>query len=213
MLHPTTGWTVERLLDHLNRAVPYVAIAGPIAAGKTRLAEQLGQTTAATLIRETVDIARLEAFYADPSGNAWAMELEFLGQRARLLSVEWPHWSEPDRLWVSDFWFHQSLAFARVWLAPKRWHAFRRRWEEARKRSVSPKLTVFLDAPTDQLLERIETRGRACERRLTEDRMERIREAILAEAGRPGRGPMLRLNTGDPEGILDEVTAAIEAMA
>jgi deoxyguanosine kinase len=213
MIHPTTGWTVARLLDHLNTAVPYLAIAGPIGVGKTWLAEQLGERTSAKPIREQVIPGRLEAFYADPSGNAWAMELEFLEQRARLLSAELPGWSEPGQLWVSDFWFNQSLAFAGVWLEPQRLEAFCRRWEDARQTVVAPKLTVLLDAPTDQLLERIHKRGRRCERRLTSERVERIRQAILAEAGRPGRGPMLRSAGGDPQTVLDDVLAAIEAMA
>ncbi len=213
MIHPTTGWTVARLLEHLNTAVPYVAIAGPIGVGKTRLADQLAHRTSARRIREQVIPERLETFYADPSGNAWAMELEFLDQRARLLSVELPGWSAPGQLWVSDFWFHQSLAFAGVWLDPERQDAFRRRWEEARQTVVTPKLTVLLDAPTDQLLERIQERGRPGEHCLTSEQVERIRQAILAEAGRPGRGPMLRSAGSDPEDVLDEVLAAMEAMA
>ena len=212
MIHPTTGWTIARLLDHLNTAVPYVAVAGPIGVGKTWLAEQLADRISAKPVREHVIPERLDAFYADPSGNAWAMELEFLAQRARLLSAELPGWSEPGRLWVSDFWFHQSLAFAEVWLAPQRRGTFRRRWEEARQRVVTPKLTVLLDAPTDQLLERIYQRGRLCERLLSREQVELIRQAILAEASRPGRGPILRSAGGDSESVLDEVLAAVEAM-
>ena len=41
MIHPTIRWTLARLLAHLNESMPYVAITGPIAAGKTRLAERL----------------------------------------------------------------------------------------------------------------------------------------------------------------------------
>jgi 2-amino-4-hydroxy-6-hydroxymethyldihydropteridine diphosphokinase len=213
MIHPPTGWTIARLLDHLDTAIPYVAVAGPIGVGKTRLAEQLAERISAGPIRERVIPDSLEAFYADPSGNAWRMELEFLDQRARLLSAELPRWSAPGRLWVSDFWFHQSLAFASVWLEPHKLDDFRRRWEDAHQTVVAPKLTVLIDAPTDQLLERIRDRGRPCERRLTGEWVERIRQAILAEAARPGLGPMLRASAGDPKGLLDEVLAAAEAMS
>ena len=42
MLHPTIGWSVARLLRaSRTRSLPYVAVTGPIAAGKTRLAERL----------------------------------------------------------------------------------------------------------------------------------------------------------------------------
>ena len=61
MVHPTTGWTVARLLEHLNTTPPYVAIAGGIGAGKTRLAEQLAPRADARLIAEQPDLERLEA--------------------------------------------------------------------------------------------------------------------------------------------------------
>ncbi|MFH1921291.1 MAG: 2-amino-4-hydroxy-6-hydroxymethyldihydropteridine diphosphokinase [Planctomycetota bacterium] len=212
MLHPTIGWTIARLLEHLNTAVPYVAIAGPIGVGKTCLARQLALKVSATGVFEEVIPRRLETFYADPSGNAWSMELEFLRERARLLSADRPEWSEPGRLWVSDFWFNQCLAFAEVWLSPERFEAFCRQWEEARRTVVRPKLTVLLDAPSDQLLERIRRRGRRCERRLTVGLLERIRQTILTQASRTGQGPVLRLTDDDPARNLDEVSAAIEAM-
>ncbi len=212
MVHPTTGWTIARLLEHLNTAVPYVAIAGPIAAGKTRLAAELAERISATWIAEEIPPPRLERFYSDPSGDAWAMELEFLLARARLLAAGSPKWSEPDRLWVSDFWFNQSLAFAGVWLPPERIDAFRQRWEEARRTVVQPKLVVLLDTPTGKLMERIRRRARPPEQRLSAEVVERIRQAILGQAGQLGQGPMLRLGGGDLSRILEEVLAAIEAM-
>jgi len=212
MVHPTTGWTIRRLLDHLNTAAAYVAIAGPIGVGKTRLAETLAREISADAIHEQVIPRRLETFYADPSGNAWAMELEFLHQRARLLTRDSPQWSQPGRLWVSDFWFNQCLAFADVWLSTEQSEAFCRRWEQARRTVVQPKLTVLLDASTEQLLERIRGRGRRCERRLTEGLLEQIRRAILNQAKKPGQGPLLRVSTPDLTQIVCEVSAAVEAM-
>ena len=137
MVHPTTGWTIARLLDHLNTAVPYVAVAGPIGVGKTLLAESLAGAGAARPIAEPLDHRRLERFYADPAGNAWAVELEFLQQRTRLLAADLPEWREEGCVWVSDFWFDQSLAYAGVWLPPERREAFRTRWEKARSLSGS----------------------------------------------------------------------------
>jgi 2-amino-4-hydroxy-6-hydroxymethyldihydropteridine diphosphokinase len=216
MVHPATGWTIGRLLHHLNTAVPYVAIAGPIGVGKTRLADELADDRArrasATRIREQVAPGRLEAFYADPSGNAWAMELEFLRERTRLLSAGLSIWSERERLWVSDFWFNQGLAYAGVWLAPERWEEYGRQWEDARRTVVSPKLTVVLDASADRLLERIRRRGRRGERHLSVETLGRIRQALLAQASQPGQGPVLRLSEQDPTARVDEVSAAVEAM-
>lgn len=212
MLHPTTGWTIARLLDHLNRALPYVAVAGPIGVGKTHLAAALAQRVGAEYLTERVDVERLARFYADPPGNAWEMEIQFLTARARLLGANQPCWAQTQRLVVSDFWFDQSLAFAGVWLPPGRREEFERLWQEAARDVAPPKLTVLLDAPADRLLDRIRRRGRRCELELGAEVLERIRRAILARAGQPGRGPVLRLTYGEPEAALDEVVAAVDAM-
>ena len=128
-------------------------------------------------------------------------------------SVTADRWSQPGRLRVSDFWFNQCLAFAEVWLSPDQLDAFGRRWEQVRRTVVRPKLTVLLDASSDQLLERIRRRGRRCERRLTAALLEQIRQAIVSQASRPGQGPLLCLSEDDPELMLEEVVAAVGAMA
>ena len=40
MVHPTIGWSVDRLLEHLCSATPYAAIVGPPESGKTELARR-----------------------------------------------------------------------------------------------------------------------------------------------------------------------------
>ena len=117
MLHPGTGWTIARLLEHLNQTPWYLAIAGPIGVGKSCLAGEIAEKSGARLLAEQFDPARLEAFYRNPSSHAWQIELEFLEQRARQLAIGQPEWSRQDRPTVSDFWFEQSPAFASVWLS------------------------------------------------------------------------------------------------
>ena len=213
MVHPTTGWTISRLLDHLDKAIPYVAITGPIGVGKTQLARQVARQTSARLISEQLDLDRLEAFYADPAGHGWATELEFLDRRARLLAAELPQWSGESSLAVSDFWFDQSLAFARVWLPPEKAEDFQRRWEQLRPGVVRPKLLVLLDAPAEQLLQRMVRRGRRGEQGLSREQLERIRRSVLAQATRLDQGPLLQLTSDDFDEVLAEVLAAVKAMA
>ena len=87
MLHPTIRWTIARLLRTSTRHARYVAVTGPIAAGKTRLAKRLAAAISGRLIVERPDWARLGAFYADPAGQGLETELEFLNERARLLGT------------------------------------------------------------------------------------------------------------------------------
>jgi 2-amino-4-hydroxy-6-hydroxymethyldihydropteridine diphosphokinase len=212
MLHPTTGRTVGQLLAHLNRTPFYVALAGPIGVGKTHLAARLAETAGAERIDERVDTCRLQRFYADPSGSAWQVEIEFLRQRARLLAADRPGWSHRDRVAVSDFWFEQSLAFAGVWLPPSRLAEFEKLYDQASRNVVEPRLIVLLDAPVERLLERIRRRGRPGEGTLAADVLQRIRDAILARARRPGVGPVLRVASEEPAAMLAEVVAAVESI-
>jgi 2-amino-4-hydroxy-6-hydroxymethyldihydropteridine diphosphokinase len=222
MIHPTTGWTIERLLAHLNTTPWYIAITGPIAVGKTHLAQQLAGLLPARRIDEQPNWTHLANFYSDPASHAWSIELEFLEQRVQLLSsVLFSDVALPNRLtepthqadWmVSDFWFDQSAAFARAWLPPEAWRSFVELWQEKQRTIVRPKLVVLLDAPAKTLAERLRTRGRVCEQPLTEESLERIRQSILAEVKKPDVGPVLRLDNTTPEVAVAEVLAAARGM-
>lgn len=211
MVHPTIGWTIDQLLIHLNTALPYVALTGPVGAGTTDLAKQLARRIGASLILEQASDQPLGAFHADSSGNAWAVELEFVFERARLLEAGLPEWSDRKRIVVSDFWFSQFLVFAEVCLSPADFGVFSGKFAEASQGVVRPKLIVLLDTPTNLLLQRIRQRKHRYEG-LTAELLERFRQAIVNQATRPGQGPVLRLSEDDPDRVLVEVLAAIEAM-
>ena len=154
--------------------------------------------------------------------TAWQMELEFL--RATGSAAGWstapsavariarPRAAVPTRWTVSDFWFDQSAAFARAWLPAEQLPAFLEQYEQLRRDVVRPKLIVLLDAPAEELLARVRRRGRACERHLTAEQLDRIRQAVREQAGRPELGPVLRAGGDDREAVFAEVLAAVRAM-
>jgi 2-amino-4-hydroxy-6-hydroxymethyldihydropteridine diphosphokinase len=212
MLHPSTGWTIARLLAHLDQTPWYLAIAGPIGVGKTCLAGEIAERSGARLLAEQFDAARLNAFYHDPSSHAWQIEIEFLDERARRLAIGQPEWTRQDRPTVSDFWFAQSLAFASVWLhAREQMAAYVTRWAVLQDLVVRPRLTVLLRAPMEALLAHIRTRGRPGEELLTIEQMQRIELALEIQAN-VAVGPVLRLDALDKKAALVELVAAVEAM-
>jgi 2-amino-4-hydroxy-6-hydroxymethyldihydropteridine diphosphokinase len=216
MLHPIIGWSVARLLEHLDTAPCYVAVTGPIAAGKTQLAERLAAALSARLIVERPSGELLDAFYADPAGRALPTELDFLRQRVCLLEnsfVARPCHGEMRSAWtVSDFWFDQSAAFARAWLPADQWPAFLEQYSQLGQNVARPKLVVFLDAPAEELWARVRERGRAYERHLSVEQLDRIRRTFQEQLGRPDVGPVLRAHGHDWQSIFAEVLAAVRAM-
>lgn len=217
MIHPETGWTIARLLEHINTTPPYVAVAGPIAVGKTQLAHRLAESLAARRIDEEPNWDHLADFYADPPSHAMRIELEFLEDRAKRLALVSRPCSQASVAsnaggwFVSDFWFDQSLAFSRAWLPQERLPELVERWAAIRQGVPHPRLVILLDAPAEVLVSRLQARGRPCERNLTEDQLERIRRALLETIGRPDVGPILRLPSDDPEIALTEAAAAARA--
>jgi 2-amino-4-hydroxy-6-hydroxymethyldihydropteridine diphosphokinase len=217
MLHPTTGWTVGRLFQHLDSTPPYVAMAGPFGAGKTSLAWAVQPSDDAELLLETYDPAHLARFYANPPGNAWEIEVEFLLQRERLLAADSPPWRQRSKQArskpvLSDFWFDQSLAYARVWLPAKQRAAFEERFAAAAARVVRPRLLVELFPSPERLIRQIRGRGRPGEEAVSMENLARIRDELRVLLRRPDRGPVLRLTDEDLSTATAEVVAAIEAM-
>jgi len=205
--HPTIGWTVRQILDHLEGSAAYVAITGPIAAGKSRLAHELAARANARLIPEPLDEVRLAEFYANPPGTEWDIELEFLEVRTSLLDRT--TWGPTDRLTVSDFHFAQSLAFATLWLSGERLAEFKRRWSDAQVLVQAPRFSVILDAPADVLWERIANRGRTYETTITREWLERLRAAMRSPESLPISGPVLRLGSVDFDAATKEALAAV----
>ena len=212
IVHPAIGWTIARLLDHLNQTPWYLAIAGPIGVGKSCLAGKIAEKSGVRLLAEQFDPARLEAFYRNPSSHAWQFELEFLEQRAAELTIGQPAWSRQDRPAVSDYWLGQSLAFASVWLDGAQMPAYWARWRELQAAVVRPRLTVLLRAPLETLLARIQARGRPGEELLTIEQLQRIQRALENQVDQAAEGPVLRLNALDKTAAVVELTAALEAM-
>jgi 2-amino-4-hydroxy-6-hydroxymethyldihydropteridine diphosphokinase len=212
MVHPTTGWTIARLLDHLNAAKNYVAIAGPMDAGTTYLAERVAQSSGAIRIAKPADFPRSDAFRAGSLVERGRMAVEFMQQEAQLLAADSPVWTSGPGLWVSDFWFGQWPAFARAWLSVDQAAGMLERWQAAAENVVRPKLTVVLDPSPDSLMEGASLGRPPGQPGLTPEAYERFREALSQRLRGPDVGPVLRLVNEPPPQSLEEVLAAVDAM-
>jgi 2-amino-4-hydroxy-6-hydroxymethyldihydropteridine diphosphokinase len=213
MIHPLTGWTVQQHLDHLNSSAYYLAIAGPPGARKSELAERIcrGAAVPAAFRRGELTNGRFQAFCAEPAGRARPLALELLFEWSELLSPGWPGWSTAAGA-VSDFWFEEALAFARVWLPAQEQEEYQAIWDQARAAVVRPRLVVLLELRAKESLRRIAGLALPEPCRVSRGQIEQFGEELLQLATRPGQGPLLRIRGDDLETALPEMAAAMEAM-
>ncbi|NLS96995.1 MAG: 2-amino-4-hydroxy-6-hydroxymethyldihydropteridine diphosphokinase [Planctomycetaceae bacterium] len=212
MRHPEIGWTVRQLLDHIESATPYIAVAGPIGAGTTELAENVASRLGGRLIR---DPARPEGARSSPGksyGFEAEREIELAVQRAGLLDVTSPIWGERYPFWISDFWVGQSAAALRALSEEPQRTELLERWRQATRACRAPKLTALLDAPTEWCAERLAARGMPRPNAVQLDNLEAMRKATIEQACLAGLGPVLVADGREPASALEELAAAVLAM-
>jgi 2-amino-4-hydroxy-6-hydroxymethyldihydropteridine diphosphokinase len=200
-MHPTIGWTMAQLLDHLNTAVPYLALVGMPSSGKTHLATSVANTVRGRFLADpSSQIPSLTA--TNDSGPTLAADIELLSARAKVLARA--NWPNPGVSTISDFYFDQGLAYAETRLPAGDVAAFRREYDALASQVVLPKLLVVLDTRPSTLSGQCSTNDAPAE--------EALRRRMLALAARRGIGPVLYVGRGDPNWQLQEIVAAVQAM-
>jgi deoxyadenosine/deoxycytidine kinase len=137
----------------------YIAVEGPIGAGKTALAERLGTRLDAALVLEETDNPFLADFYADRPGAALQAQLFYLLTRHR----QQTSLRQADlfsQTTISDYLFDKDKIFAFLNLDDNELFIYQRLYELLARDVPPPDLVVYLQTPTDVLLRR-QRRGEA----------------------------------------------------
>ena len=136
----------------------YIAVEGPIGAGKTSLAERLGTRLDAALVLEEDENPFLADFYADRPGAALQAQLFYLLNRHRqqtsLRQVDLF-----SQVTISDYLFDKDKIFAYLNLDDNELFIYQRLYDLLARDAPTPDLVIYLQAPTDVLLRRIRSRG------------------------------------------------------
>lgn len=154
----------------------YIAIEGPIGAGKTTLARLLAeQLEAETLLEVVEENPFLPLFYQDRKRYAFKTQVFFLLSRYRQLSRlrERPLFGGV----VADYLFDKDAIFASLNLEGPEWDLYLDLYRELSPRLPPPDLTLYLRAPVGVLLERIRKRGRPFEEGMDPTYLEVLSEA------------------------------------
>ena len=138
-------------------AFHYLAIEGPIGVGKTRLAERLAARLEATTILEDAENPFLSDFYADRPGSALQAQLFYLLNRHRQLTSK----RQADlflQTIVCDYVFDKDKIFAYLNLDDNELFIYQRLFDLLAKDVPPPDLVVYLQAPTELLVQRLKAR-------------------------------------------------------
>lgn len=181
----------------MARIPHYIAVEGPIGVGKTSLAKRLAETFNYDIVLEKPeDNPFLERFYRNPKQHALATQLFFLFQRAQQLQeLKQDDLFEPVR--VADFLIDKDMLFARQNLDPDEFQLYRNVYQHLTIDAPVPELVIYLQAPTQVLLQRIQKRGIAAEQTIEADYLSRLNDAYTSFFHYYDRSPLLIVNSTD----------------
>jgi deoxyadenosine/deoxycytidine kinase len=182
----------------------FIAVEGPIGAGKSSLAGLLAADLGAHLVCENPgENPFLASFYKDPKRFALSTQLFFLlqryGQQAEFLQGGL---FEQGGV-VSDYLFAKDRLFATLTLSPEELTLYDRVYQSLRPRVATPDLVVYLQARTEVLLTRIEKRGRPEEKSIRPDYLREVARAYADFFFNYSDGPLLIVDASEIDFVND----------
>jgi len=181
-----------------SQSVPeFIVIEGPIGVGKTTLANKLAASFGSDLLLEgAVDNPFLEKFYEDPNAAALPTQLFFLLQRARQLkAMKQEDMFNPVR--VADFLIEKDRLFAELTLDNDELDLYGQVYASLTIDIPRPDLVVYLQAPVEVLLSRIQKRGLKHERFIEAAYLQRLSDSYIQFFYQYNNAPLLIVNAAD----------------
>lgn len=175
----------------------YIAIEGPIGAGKSTLAKILAERTAKRLVVETDEQNPfLDRFYQDEKKHAFQTQLFYLLSRYQQ-QVSLTQGELFRRGIVCDYLFAKDRIFAAITLDEQEFRLYDRVYSLLVNQLPRPDLVVYLQARPEILLERVKKRGRSNEAKIRAGYLEEVSTAFNQFFFHYNETPLLVVNTSD----------------
>lgn len=175
----------------------FIAVEGPIGVGKTSLTKRLADTfNYEVLLEKAEENPFLDRFYQSPRQHALATQLFFLFQRTQQMQeLRQDDLFEPVR--VSDFLIDKDRLFAELNLDTDEYELYLKVFGHLTIDAPKPDLVIYLQAPTDILLQRIQRRGIAAEQLIERNYLDSLNAAYTEFFHYYNRSKLLIVNSAD----------------
>jgi deoxyadenosine/deoxycytidine kinase len=181
-----------------------IVVEGAIGVGKTSLARRLARSFGSELILEQADENPfLERFYKNPRAAALQTQLFFLFQRTRQLEDIRQH-DLFDTVRVADYLLDKDRLFARLTLDEEEFALYEQVYSRLAVDAPAPDLVIYLQAPIDVLLERIDRRGIRYEQHIEREYLEKLQEAYARFFHAYDASPLLIVNAAQADFVNNE---------
>lgn len=179
----------------------YIVVEGPIGVGKTSLAKRLADTYGTDLLLEGADENPfLERFYQNPRQAALPTQLFFLFQRARQIQ-DLRQGDIFRAVRVADYLIEKDYMFAELTLDDDEFRLYEQIYKQMTLEAPQPDLVIYLQAPVDVLMERINKRGIAHERLIEHSYLEKVVNAYARLFHYYDTAPLLIVNAAEIDPI------------
>ena len=171
----------------------FIAVEGPIRAGKSSLAQVLAETLHARRLTEPDHNPFLDRFYEAQPGAAFPAQMWFLHERYEQLR----DLHDFDTPIVADYLFEKDKIFAYINLSDAELELYNRYYQMFRAELPTPELVVYLQASPEALKQRIRRKGIPGERAISDKYIEQVAAAYEHFFFHYSASDLLVVNTSD----------------
>lgn len=172
----------------------YIAIEGPIRAGKSTLARIIAEKLRARRIEEPEDNPFLSNFYAGSTSAAFPTQMDFLIKRFEQLRTVTANSRETV---VADYIFEKDKLFACINLNDHELKLYDRYYDQFHQQLIAPDLVIYLQASPEALKKRVKRKNAPDEQEITSAYLDEVVRAYEHFFFHYTASDLLVVNTSD----------------